>query len=436
MREKLTILFAPIDLKGHLNPMIGFGQMLIPDYHVVFAVSQNLKGSLEKYGFTEEIYQLDDLALSHIKSNLCELNFEKSPIQVMKDLINRDSRIKKTRAINSKLKPIIDKIQPDAVVVESLYIFPSAIKDQLWINLIASNPNSYLSDERSPPGCLGKNNEKLLTYPDLFKLKGLSANDRNLWEKYRKEMDKIMTPFIAKFFDWYKTEGLPKSEWPYQSPFLNVYNFPLELDYTDLRPNPLNWFRFDTFVIKTDQQFFVPQKLQNKSGKLIFFSLGSLISANLKLMKRLITMLSDSPHRFIVSKGTHGDDVILPDNCWGENYVPQTAVLKIVDLAILHGGNNSLCEAFYFGKPVIVMPVFADQFDNAQRVDEKGFGVRLDPFTCSKEQLLDAIENLLNDKELHQKMKSIAERCQTNSKSNQIVKIIDQIVLNSKNNNN
>ena len=151
-------------------------------------------------------------------------------------------------------------------------------------------------------------------------------------------------------------------------------------------------------------------------------------------MKKLINYLADLPHRFIVAKGMHGDQYDLPDNCWGENFVPQTAVLKVVDLAIIHGGNNSLCESFYFGKPMIVMPVFADQLDNAQRVHEKGFGIRLNPFTCSKQQLFDAIEKLINDQELNEKIKSISKRCESNSKSDEIVIKIKHLVLSSSKN--
>ena len=182
-------------------------------------------------------------------------------------------------------------------------------------------------------------------------------------------------------------------------------------------------------MIKTNEKFEIPEKLKNKPGKFIYFSLGSLSSFNVQLMKKSINYLSDSPHRFIISKGMLGDEYVLPDNCWSANYVPQTAVLKIVDLAIIHGGNNSLCETFNFGKPMIVMPLFGDQLDNALRVEDKGFGIRVNPFTCTKEELLDAIEKMLINKELHTKMETIAERCQHQSKSNEILKLIEQIML-------
>ena len=126
--------------------------------------------------------------------------------------------------------------------------------------------------------------------------------------------------------------------------------------------------------------------------------------ANVELMKSLIGFLAKSEHRFIVSKGPLHDKYELADNMWGQQSVPQIQVLPVVDLVITHGGNNTVTETFYFGKPMIVMPLFFDQYDNAQRIHEKGFGLRLDTYKYVEEELLNGIESLLNDQELNYKL--------------------------------
>ena len=99
-------------------------------------------------------------------------------------------------------------------------------------------------------------------------------------------------------------EPMPLEFWIH-SPYLNLYAFPEQLDYTDLRPNPPNWHRFDTFIKQQDKEdhFELPEKLKNKLGNLIYFSLGSMGSMNVELMKRLVKILGELPYRFIISKG-------------------------------------------------------------------------------------------------------------------------------------
>ena len=68
---------------------------------------------------------------------------------------------------------------------------------------------------------------------------------------------------------------------------------------------------------------------------------------------------------------------------------------------------------------MIILPLFADQFDNAQRVQEKGFGIRLNPFDCTEEELLNSIEKLLNDNELKKKLRQAVERIEREEKISQ-----------------
>ena len=57
-------------------------------------------------------------------------------------------------------------------------------------------------------------------------------------------------------------------------------------------------------------------------------------------MTKMIEILSELPHRFILSKGVigHEYEAIMGDNMAGENYIDQLAVLQSVSMIISHGG--------------------------------------------------------------------------------------------------
>ncbi len=261
---------------------------------------------------------------------------------------------------------------------------------------------------------------------------GLPTNDQKEWQNFRQEKKETLLPIWKTHNDWLLSQGfpsLPSDKLITPSPYLNIYMFPEELDYTDIRDLPSNWHQFDCFMRSGNEDTFeIPEKLNNKSGKLIYLSLGSMGGADVKLMKRLVSILSKSKHRFIVSKGPLHDHYDLAHNMWGQKTVPQIKVLPFVDLVITHGGNNTLTETLFFGKPMIVMPLFADQFDNAQSIQEKGFGLRLDPYNCEEKELLQSIEKLLNDEILALKLIQISQRIQSSNKISKVVQLIEGLV--------
>ena len=232
---------------------------------------------------------------------------------------------------------------------------------------------------------------------------GLPAADRSGWEAFRAEYERTPPDDV----EGRSTSGRRRRarrrchdlRFIHQSPDLNLYLYPEEADYRraaaarpDLAPARAR------ACAGPRCEFEIPENLRDREGSLIYLSLGSLASADVPLMERLVEALADVPHRFIVSKGPQAELYELADNMWGEEFVPQPAILPLVDLVITHGGNNTTTECFHHGKPMIAMPVFWDQHDNAQRVDETGLRraprhLRASPTS----RCADAIDRLLAD---------------------------------------
>jgi MGT family glycosyltransferase len=120
---------------------------------------------------------------------------------------------------------------------------------------------------------------------------------------------------------------------------------------------------------------------------------------------------------------------MLHDNQAGEAFLPQPAILPQVDLVITHGGNNTVTEAFHHGKPMVVLPLFWDQVDNAQRVEEMGFGRRLATYDFRDEELTDAIDELLADAELAARLAAMSRRIQVSGGTTRAADLIERLAV-------
>jgi UDP:flavonoid glycosyltransferase YjiC (YdhE family) len=274
--------------------------------------------------------------------------------------------------------------------------FPALVThDAPFVRIMSCNPLE-MKDDAIPPVFSG--------YP---------AEDRSGWEDFRDEYERTHRDLWGSFNEWVVGEGalpLPDLEFIQESDDLNLYIYPAVVDYERERPLASTWRRLGSSVRATEDPFQVPHQLADDEGALIYLSLGSLGSADVELMMRLVDVLSRTPHRYIVSKGPRADLFELADNMWGEARVPQTSIIPLVDLVITHGGNNTTTESFHFGKPMIVLPLFWDQYDNAQRVDETGYGVRLDTYSFEETEMHDAIDRVLKDEVLHARLRTTGER--------------------------
>ncbi|XP_014669520.1 PREDICTED: UDP-glucuronosyltransferase 2B31-like isoform X2 [Priapulus caudatus] len=64
---------------------------------------------------------------------------------------------------------------------------------------------------------------------------------------------------------------------------------------------------------------------------------------------------------------------------------------------ITHGGINGLWQAICHATPVVVMPIFADQFRNAHMAQERGIGEMIDFHTITTESLQSALRRVVEN---------------------------------------
>ncbi|ETN71001.1 glycosyltransferase family 28 protein [Necator americanus] len=79
-----------------------------------------------------------------------------------------------------------------------------------------------------------------------------------------------------------------------------------------------------------------------------------------------------------------------------------------LSLFITHGGMNSMLEAMHHGKPMIVVPLFADQQMNAKTVERRGLGIVLARHHLNRETLTEAIKQTLENKVIARKSALVA----------------------------
>ncbi len=133
---------------------------------------------------------------------------------------------------------------------------------------------------------------------------------------------------------------------------------------------------------------------------IIFVSQGTVFNDDLSLIRLALDAFADESVTVVVAVGRPFDPHELdpvPMNAVVEQYVPYTTLLDKVDLVVTHGASGTVHAALSHAIPMVVVPLAADQPENAQRCVEAGVGVRLDIGTCSPPLLRRTAMDVLNN---------------------------------------
>jgi UDP:flavonoid glycosyltransferase YjiC (YdhE family) len=189
-------------------------------------------------------------------------------------------------------------------------------------------------------------------------------------------------PIVAPVLDTHRKRlGLrpdPRSHRIDASPYLTVYPAALEdADYAG--PSHALRFREPAAPIVP-----MPDWWDGDDRPLVYVTYGSVAPTMpnfAPLFRETVDALGTLPVRVLFTVGTEVDLASLgaaPANVRVEPWVDQAAVMPHAAAVVGHGGSGTTRMALAGGVPSVILPGFADQPRNAQRVAELGAGIALE----------------------------------------------------------
>ncbi|HEY7073642.1 MAG TPA: glycosyltransferase, partial [Acidimicrobiales bacterium] len=125
----------------------------------------------------------------------------------------------------------------------------------------------------------------------------------------------------------------------------------------------------------------LPDWWRGAAGPLVYVSFGGVLGHMTRAADAYRTALAavaDLDARVLLTVGRAFDPAVLgpvPAHVHVEHWVDQADVLARAELVVCHGGSGTTFGALAAGVPVVTVPMFADQFENARRVTAAGAGV-------------------------------------------------------------
>ena len=314
----------------------------------MFVIEESFAGTLSEKGFEERLMRLgpppeqEEEPGQFWKDFIRDTApvFRKSTFEQLDEFMapTWEALLDGARYVDDRLIEIFGEVEPDAIVEDNVCAFPALpASGRPWVRIASCNPLELKDPELPPP------------------YSGLPLDERSEWDAFRAEYSRAIAGMRSDFDDFCRERGAPplsEGELIHRSDWLNLYLYPRELDYPRSAPLHPTWHNLESSVRGSDAPWAVPEAIADGDGALIYLSLGSLGSADVPLMERLVDSLAKTPHRYVVSKGPQHDAYELAPNMVGEEFLPQVSVLPHVDLVITHGGNNTVTECMHHGKPM------------------------------------------------------------------------------------
>jgi UDP:flavonoid glycosyltransferase YjiC (YdhE family) len=170
-----------------------------------------------------------------------------------------------------------------------------------------------------------------------------------------------------------------------------------------LRPLPPNALAFRS----------APVQRPTTDARTVYFTLGTIFNLESgDLFERVLEGLRELSFDVVATVGRNLDPGELgpqPANVSIEGYLPQSEVLPRCRAMVSHGGSGSILGALSHGLPSVLLPMGADQPQNAARCEELGVASVLDAVLATPEAVREAVTDVLSEPSYRSAAERIAD---------------------------
>ncbi len=164
----------------------------------------------------------------------------------------------------------------------------------------------------------------------------------------------------------------------------------------------------------------------------IYVTLGTFFNHLTKHFLAILDALADEPVNVVVTVGYDQDPAVLgpqPDHVMVERYIPLSLLLPHCDAMVTHGGSGSVLAALSYGVPMLVVPLGADQFHNAERCVASGAGRSLASENMRPEAIRGEVAQLLERPDCRRAARRVEEEIASMPAPDEIVPMLERLVF-------
>lgn len=164
----------------------------------------------------------------------------------------------------------------------------------------------------------------------------------------------------------------------------------------------------------------------------VYATLGTAYNRTPGIFQAILAGLREEPVNLILTIGGNRDPADFgeqPEHIHIERYIPQSLLFSRCDLVITHGGFGTVLTALDHALPMVVVPIAADQPDNARRLSELGLARVIAPDHRTPDAIREATQAVLQNPSYRRNAERLRDEMQALPGLDYTVELLERLVV-------